>query len=74
MKKIEENVWLYILAYGVTVSIMGIILYPLFDMVWCKFLTRSDFKYNVYDHIISPIIFGVTFAVICGIYKFKKKK
>ena len=58
MKKGTKYYILLILA----VAICGIILYPLLDMLWYKFITHSDFIYSIHSHIIQPILFALIFG------------
>lgn len=73
MQKIKENKWLYILAFAIATSIMGIILYPLFDYVLCKFITNSQFIYSVHQHIVQPILFGFIIAIVLYVPILNKK-
>ena len=75
MKKVYENRGLFVLVYGAATAIMGFIIYPLLDLLMCKFITHSTFKYTLADHIISPLIFGFVFAFVYsfGMIKGKKK-
>ena len=74
MKKIEENKWLYALVYAITIIIMAIILFPLFDILLAKFFTHSTFEYSIKEHIISPIILGIFFGLIQLIIRKNPKK
>ena len=38
------------------------ILYPIFDLIYCKLITNSEFVYNFHKYIIQPI----SFAFISG--------
>lgn len=58
MKKIDKNSILYLIILIISISIAGIILYPLLDILYYKFITHSKFVYSVREHIIEPIIFG----------------
>lgn len=74
MKKIKENKWLYTLVFAIATSIMGIILYPLFDYLLCKFITNSEFIYSVHQHIFQPILFGFIIAIVLYAPIFHKNK
>ena len=52
---------------GAATAIAGLILYPLFDVILCKFITNSEFVYSVHEHIIQPIIFGTIIGLIAYI-------
>ena len=73
MKKIEENKLLFILVYSFATGLMGVILYPLFDLLFCKFFTNTEFVYSVSTHILSPISFGIVFSVVYSTIKFNRK-
>ena len=72
MKKLEDNKMLYMLALCLSTTVLGCILYPLFDWI-LSLITNSTFKYSIEDHVISPIVFGVTFGIVYTIIIFKKK-
>ena len=55
-----KNLFVQIVAFAV----MGIILYPLFDLVVCNFFTHTEFVYSVSSHIVEPILFGVVMGLV----------
>ncbi len=59
MKKSNKESNNYIFVYGLSIALAGIVLYPLFDVILCKFITGSIFVYSVHDHIIQPVLFGL---------------
>lgn len=63
MKNIEKGTIKYLVVLIITISICGMIIYPLFDLVLCKFITNSEFVYSFKSYIVQPIIA----AVIAGI-------
>ena len=63
MKNIERGTIKYLIVLIIVVSLCGIILYPLLDLVYYKFIVNSNFVYSFYNHVISPIIFAVIFSV-----------
>ena len=73
MKSIEKNSVTYLLLLIFTVSVCGIILYPIFDLILCNFITNSKFVYSIHDHIIQPILFGVIFGIISWLVDKNKK-
>lgn len=73
MKDIEKGTIKYMLIESITISIFGIILYPLFDFILCKFFTNSTFTYSIFDHIISPIMFGFIIGIFSWLFDRKKK-
>lgn len=56
MKNIEKGSTKHLLFLIITYVIMGLILYPLFDFIYCKCITNSDFFYSVQADIIKPIV------------------
>ena len=74
MKNIEEGSIAHLVAQIVAIAVFGVILYPLFDFLLCKFFTHSEFVYSVQDHIVEPILFGTIMGTILwGIGKKGKK-
>ena len=62
MKNIERKTIKYLVVLIIVVSLCGIILYPLFDLILCKFITNSKFIYSVHNHFVQPILFGCIFG------------
>ena len=62
MKNIERGTTKYLIVLIVAVSLCGMFLYPLFDLILCKFITNSEFTYSVYNFIIQPVLFGCIFG------------
>ena len=63
MKNIERGTIKYLVVLIITVVLFGLILYPLFDLVLCKFITNSEFTYSVHSYVIQPILFGSIFGI-----------
>ena len=74
MNNIEKGSIKYLLILITTIALFGIILYPLFDLILCKFITYSDFVYSVHDHIIQPVLFAVIIGLISWIIEKCRKK
>ena len=62
MKNIERGTIKHLILFIITISICGMIIYPLFDLFFCKFITNSEFAYSFKSHVIQPI----TAAIIAG--------
>jgi hypothetical protein len=62
MKKIERGTTKYLILLILMVALFGIILYPLFDLILCKFITNTEFTYSIHSHIIQPIIFACVYG------------
>lgn len=58
MINIEKNSIKYLILEMVSISIAGIILWPILDYLYHSIITNSTFVYSAYDHIVKPIIFG----------------
>lgn len=64
MKKIETTSTKYLIIQILAIAIMGIIIWPLFDLLICNIFTHTVFTYSVTDHLIEPIIFGCILGVV----------
>ena len=62
MKKIERGTIKYLIVLIIAVAVCGLILYPLLDIIYCKF-TKTIFEYKIYEHLIQPIIFAIIFGI-----------
>lgn len=51
----------------VAICVAGIILYPLFDLVLCKFITHFVFYYSFHSYVIQLIIFGIIMGTVIWI-------
>lgn len=49
---------------GLSVFIVAIILWPLFDMFWCNVISHKEFSWNVYEHIVEPFLVGLFLTII----------
>ena len=63
MEKIERGTKKYLIVLILAVAVCGMILYPLFDFILCKYITKSTFEYSVYKHVIQPILFAFIYGV-----------
>ena len=72
MKNIERGSKKYLFFLIVAVAICGMVLYPLFDLILCKFITNSNFDYSVHKHVIQPILFAFIYGIT--FWSFDKKK
>ena len=73
IEKVKNNKGLKILFNAIGTAIAGIILWPLFDLILCKWITKTQFVYSVHEHILQPIIFGVIVSFIVDIFFISKK-
>ncbi len=71
--KIERGTIKYLLSLILYVALLGMILYPLFDLVYYKLILKSTFTYSIENHIIQPLIFAVVYGLIFWIIDKKRK-
>ena len=64
----------HLIVLIIAISIFGMILYPLFDLIYCKFITNNVFVYSVNEHIIKPITFGIILGIVFWIIDRKSKR
>ena len=57
----------YLVFQIIVLCLVGIILYPIFDLLLCKFITNSTFAYSIHSYIIQPIIFGIIIGIVIWI-------
>ena len=72
MEKLKKNKFLYIIVFGLIVGVVGMIIYPIFDLIICKIFTNTKFVWNVYNYIIKPLEFGMIFSIVyCLLFEFQ---
>ena len=64
MKNIKRGSIKYLIVLIVAVIVFGVILYPLFDFILCKFITNSKFEYSIHQHIIQPVLFALIYGIV----------
>lgn len=75
MKNVEKGNIKHLVVLIYDIAIFEIIIYPLFDLVLCKFITNSEFIYSTHKYIIQPMLFsGILGATLCIIDKKKEEK
>ena len=62
MKNIERGSIKHLIVLIIAIAVFGMILYPIFDLIYCKLITNLEFVYNFHKYIIQPI----SFAFISG--------
>ena len=72
MKKIEKNSIKYLILDVVSISVAGIILWPILDLLYHNLITNSPFTYSVFEHVVEPIIFGCIMGIMY--WSFDRKK
>ena len=73
MKGIERGSVKYLIALIIAIAIFGIILYPLFDLIICKFITNSEFVYSISEYIVKPVTFGCISGILLWVLDRKTK-
>ena len=73
MKNIERGTIKYLVSLIISVALCGMILYPLFDLVLCKFITKSIFEYSIHRHVIQPISFAFIYGLTIWLIDKKRK-
>lgn len=64
IKNIERGSIKHLVVLTLACAICGVILYPIFDLLLCKFITNSKFVYSVHEYVIQPVLFGCIFSTI----------
>ena len=72
MGKIERNSIKYLFLEIIAISIAGIILWPLLDLLYRSFITHSPFNYSVFEYVVEPIIFGCFAGTVFWLFDKKK--
>lgn len=73
MKNIERGTIKHLVVLISAVALCCMVLYPLFDLVLCKFITNSEFTYSVHSYVIQPILFGFIFGITFWLVDKKRK-
>ena len=73
MKKIERGSIKYLILLIVATALFGIILYPLFNLILCQFITNTEFTYSINRFIIQPIIFACAYGLTFWLIDKKRK-
>ena len=63
MSKKIENKWAQLGIYIAITIIVGFILFPLLDYIYCA-ITKSTFVYSIHEHIQRPIELGSILGLI----------
>ncbi|MBD3109976.1 hypothetical protein IEO70_16675 [Bacillus sp. AGMB 02131] len=50
--------------FFVAFVVVGTILFPLLDWLWCKFLTHSAFELDILKSFHDAVVFGIIFTII----------
>ena len=73
MKKIERGTIKHLIILIIFTAIFGIILYPILDFLYYKFITNSKFSYSFLKHVIEPVIFACILGLSFWILDKRKK-
>ena len=75
MKNIERGSIKHLILLIIVIAVFGMILYPIFDLIYYKFITNSEFVYNFHKYIIQPISFVcISGTVFWAVEKNKNNK
>ena len=74
MKNIERGTVKYLILLILSTALFGIVLYPLFDFIIDKLITKTEFIYSVTKHIVEPIIFATIFGITFWVVDKKKNE
>ncbi len=75
MKKIERTSVSYLIISIVAISVAGMIIWPLLDLLIATVFTHSEFEYSVVNYVAQPFAFGVILGVVFWVLdKIKARK
>lgn len=75
MKNIERGSVKHLILLIIAIAVFGMILYPIFDLIYCKFITNSEFIYTFHKYIVQPILFAcISGTVLWVVEKDRKDK
>ena len=57
--RIERGSLKHYLLLVISMILIGIILYPILDLIICKLITHSKFIYTAKEYIFKPIMHGL---------------
>ena len=55
MKNIEKGSIKHLVVLVIAYIILGLILYPVLDFIYCKLITHNEFIYSVQADVIKPV-------------------
>ena len=73
MNNIERGSILNLVILIIAIAVFGMILYPIFDLVYYKFIINSEFVYTFHKYIIQPILFACIFGTVFWNVEKKRK-
>jgi hypothetical protein len=62
--RIERGSIQHLILLMITVSICGIIIYPIVDFFICSFIQHTKFIYTFKFYIVQPIVGGIVTALV----------
>ena len=63
-EEIEKGSFKHLIVQIVIMTVLAMILWPIFDLLVCLLFTHSPFAYSPMEHIVKPIIFGVVIGLL----------
>ena len=73
MNNIERGSILHLVILIIAIAVFGMILYPIFDLVYYKFIINSEFVYTFHKYIIQPILLACIFGTVFWNVEKKRK-
>ncbi|MBR3319527.1 hypothetical protein IKG06_03415 [Candidatus Saccharibacteria bacterium] len=64
LDRIRKNRFLSSIIMALAAFIAAMIIWPLFDLLWAKIITHSEFIYTFREYVVEPAIFAVIFGII----------
>ena len=74
MGNIEKTSVKYLILLMASISVAGIILWPILDLLYHNLITHSDFVYSAFDYILEPIFFGCIIGLVFWLTGRRKAK
>ena len=73
MNKIQKGSTQHLVAQTIAIIVAGIIIFPVTDFIISK-IFQTEFAYNVDDHIIEPIFYGIVIGIVLWVIDKKAVK
>ncbi|MBQ9314145.1 MAG: hypothetical protein IJ220_03970 [Clostridia bacterium] len=73
MKNIERGSIKHLIILIIAIAVCGMILYPIYDLIFYKFITNSEFVYSFHSYIIRPLLFSLVLGTTLWVIEKKQK-
>lgn len=74
MKNLEKNSIKYLAFLIFIYVLIGLILYPILDFIYCKLITKSDFVYSIEADVIKPVVVCSVMAICSWLMEKNRKE